>query len=124
MTTVAKGKNSSARFRKLMWKYSLRLSAHNNYYFFRNNVATRPINQGYRALNPSNMFVTTRKWVKMLLFPNICDKKMFVIKRFSWQIYFLCFIHMAHFSHKACRTTLKFEKEISLKVEFNFTKAD
>ena len=80
-----------------VYKYSLWVSAQSNQYFFRKMLQPVPLFHVTRALDPSNKFGTTKKWVKILLFPKF---KMFVIEKTLLTHLFSPFYSMGHFSYE------------------------
>ena len=105
METFSKWKNSSAYFRKLMWK-----SIPWDFQPKATKCQIKILSQKHslfhvtRDLDSSNVFAKTRKWIKILWFPKV---QMFVTNN----PYERC---MGHFRHQGRRTTLRFKINLSL----------
>ena len=81
MPAVAKGKKSFASFRNIRWTNTpWEFQPKATIISFEKMLQPVPLFPVTRALNPSNGFTTTRKWVKTLWFPNVY---MFGIKNSS-----------------------------------------
>ena len=93
--------NSSVYFRKLMrtsicWKFQPKATVI-SWEKMSQSVPLFPVT---RALDPSNRFLTTRKWVKTFLIPkclDVCDKK----NSSGTSIFSV----LGYFSHEKCRTS-------------------